>query len=432
MKRTRKIAALLAGMVLSASPVAAQRLALGPGLPGISLGQPLQNTMGTVRNTTGELGSTAGNLTRDTVGRPNPRRALDKDENGARIVRGEILALSPSAQNLSVAQGLKFQIARQDSLDGLGLSVAILRVPDDTSATDALAALRKADPAGVYDYDHIYDPSGGANSSAVPTAAPPAAAGATLKIGMIDAGIDRKHDAFENAAIVARNFAGSGDGVPTQHGTEVASLLIGNDGDFHGALSGATLYAADVYGGDAAGGAADEIARALGWLAANDVPVANISLAGPSNAILQAAVAAFLKRGHVLVAAVGNDGPASPVAYPAAYPGVAAVTSVDRQHDIQIDANRGPNVAFAAVGVNVKVAVPRDGYSKVTGTSFAAPIVATRFALLLQRPDPAGVAHAWAILERTALRLGSGTRDPEFGYGFLDRPTAGAQTAATQ
>ena len=128
-----------------------------------------------------------------------------------------------------------------------------------------------------------------------------------MRIGMIDGGIDRHNGDFADATILVRNFAGDKSSVPTEHGTAVASLLVGRGGQ--GTLPSAELYAADVYGGEASGGAADDIARALGWLAQNNVPVANISLAGPPNIILEAAVKAFLKRGHIIVAAVGNDGP---------------------------------------------------------------------------------------------------------------------------
>ena len=120
-------------------------------------------------------------------------------------------------------------------------------------------------------------------------------------------------------------------------------------------------------------------------VAENDVPVVNVSLSGPPNAILTAAVNAFVKRGHALIAAVGNDGPAAGIEYPAGYPGVVGVTSVDANHVIQLEANRGADVAFAATGVDVPAATLNGRHSTMTGTSFAAPIVAARFALLMSR-----------------------------------------------
>ncbi|HEY5236750.1 MAG TPA: S8 family serine peptidase [Rhizomicrobium sp.] len=420
-------AALFAGI---GAPAFALPLGLGgPGL-GPVLRPVLQPIQGTLQGVTGDVTGTVGstlNVVRDQVGRPRRTSMFEKDLLGARVVKGEILALSPSDAGLAAAQRLHFEVARQETIDSLGLNVTVLRVPDGMSASDALVALRKADPGGSYDYDHIYNPSGDISSSTSQTTPTQTGKRTAIKIGMIDGGIERRNRAFSDAAIVPKNFAGDGDSPATMHGTAVASLLVGDDEE--GALSHATLYAADVYGGDAAGGAADNIARALGWLASNDVPVANISLAGPPNVILEAATKAFLKRGHVIVAAVGNDGPAAPIEFPAGYAGVAGVTSVDRDRKIQIDANCG-DVSFAALGVDVRAAIPNNGRADMTGTSFAAPVVAVRFALLMKRADPAEANAAWEQLKREAIHIGAPGRDPVFGYGFLDAADKSALIAA--
>ena len=70
-------------------------------------------------------------------------------------------------------------------------------------------------------------------------------------------------------------------------------------------------------------------------------------------------VAGFLARGHLLVAAVGNDGPAARPLYPAAFEPVVAVTAVDKQKKIYRWANQGPQVDFAAWGVNAPVTISR-------------------------------------------------------------------------
>ena len=72
-----------------------------------------------------------------------------------------MLALSPTPESLAIARRLNFAIVRQDQLGALGLSSTVLRAPSGMSAADALAALRRADPAGTYDYANIYNPTGG-------------------------------------------------------------------------------------------------------------------------------------------------------------------------------------------------------------------------------------------------------------------------------
>ncbi len=384
---------------------------------------------GVLNTATGTIDSTLG-VVRDTVGRPQRMVRFDRDLKGFKVLRQTVLALSPSEQSLSTAKGLSFQIVRRQDIASLGLTIVQLRAPENMDATEALSILRRADPFGTYDYDHIYNPSGEAQTAASWSPAQPASQSNTrIRIGMIDGGIDRHNGDFAGATIFAKNFASDKSSVPTEHGTAVASLLIGRDEQ--GTLPSSELYAADVYGGEASGGAADDIARALGWLAESNVPVTNISLAGPPNIILEAAVKAFIKRGHIIAAAAGNDGPAAPLEYPAAYEGVVAVTSVDEDHTVQLDANRGPHIAFASLGVHRRVAAMKGGHATVTGTSYASPAIAIRFAVLMRQPDPLAAHAAWIALEREAADLGAPGRDPVFGFGYL-APLGTARAVAAQ
>ena len=90
-----------------------------------------------------------------------------------------------------------------------------------------------------------------------------AAVGGGRAIGMIDGGV-ASHPSLAGASIEQNGFAGAPQ--PTGHGTAVASLLVGSQGPFRGAATGARLLVADVYGGNRAAGSATSIVRALGWL----------------------------------------------------------------------------------------------------------------------------------------------------------------------
>src|SRR5512135_1420174 len=264
--RWKWLSALLAiAWLLLFGPAAAGPLGGIVNLPGQVLGGAGQTTRG-LRD---DLDTTVRNVERDVAGRPLVARTFDRDANGARVLRRTIIALAPTEQDLAAAKELRFEVVRTDNLTSLGLSVVQLRVPSDLDLIVALSSLRRADPAGQFDYDHIYDPSGdlslqhcGQTDTGRQTFSDRAA-----RIGMIDGGIARRHPAFLEAVIAIRNVAGAGDGPPTPHGTAIASLLVGHDGDFRGYAAGASLYAADVYGGQAGGGGALEIARALDWLA---------------------------------------------------------------------------------------------------------------------------------------------------------------------
>lgn len=409
-------------------------------LDGRALAAPLGGIVNIPSQTIGGLGRTAGGLRndldttlrsvqRDIAGRPSVPRTFDRDTNGARVLRRTILALAPTQLDLSIARQLHLDVVRSDNLTSLGFTVVELRTPGDVDLTTALSSLRSADPSGQFDYDHIYDPSGSELSrrSGDAGALHPSVAESDTRVGMIDGGVARRHPAFADAVISTKNVASEGDGPPTPHGTAIASLLVGHDGDFRGYMPGARLYAADVYGGQAGGGGVLEIARALDWLEQNNVPVVNVSLAGPADKLLERVVQQFRARGGVIVAAVGNGGTAAPLTYPAAYPGVVAVTSIDAQHHLQVDAGRG-HAMFAALGVEVRAASRDRGYSSFTGTSFAAPLVSARVAPMMSKLDVRAAAAAVESLRQQATPMDFGKYGD--GFGYLDPPRTSALSAA--
>jgi subtilisin family serine protease len=135
--------------------------------------------------------------------------------------------------------------------------------------------------------------------------------------------------------------------------------------------------------------------------------------------LLEAAVKALIAKGHVVVAAVGNDGPAAPPLYPAAYPGVVAVTAVDARRRLLPEASRGSHVDFAAPGAEMAAAGLDGGFVAVRGTSFAAPLAAGLLARKMSAPDRVAADRAIVTLGRQALDLGARGPDPLFGRGLV-------------
>ena len=345
------------------------------------------------------------------------RDVLEADPHGAPIVRGELLAFAPQAQALAALATAGFAVVREQELAGLGVRVVVLQASGDTARS--LARAQMLDPAGSYDFNHVYLQSGAqaaalAQSSSPGEAAPPAAA---TRVGLIDDGVDTRHAALRTGAVHLHGCAGTP--VPAVHGTAVASLLAGRTGRFRGVAPGAELYAADVFCGRPTGGAVDEIAAAFAWLMNEQVPVINVSLVGPPNRTLESVVAGAVARGYLIVAAVGNDGPAAPPLYPAAWPGVVGVTAVDARRRVLPEAERGPQVKFAAPGADMAAARSPQGFALVRGTSFAAPIVAGLLALTLRTPDKRLADEAVAALARSALHPGTAGPDPVYGYGLV-------------
>ena len=305
------------------------------------------------------------------------RNQLEAVEGGVPVRRGILIAVDPDPTSLLHAARAGFRIIADDTDSELGLRLVRLGVPSNLGARDALRRLRRAAPAIHADYDHIFEPAG---SALLPVSATIASqgGGGGPRIGIVDGGV-AAHPSLSGASIEQRGFAGSPQA--TGHGTAVASLIVGNQGAFRGAARNASLFVADVYGGNRAAGSATSIAQALGWLAANRTQVINISLVGPSNLVLARAIGALRSRGIEVVAAVGNDGPAAPPQYPASYPGVIAVTGVDANGRAILEAGKAEHLDFAAPGADMAAALPGQGYARVRGTSFAAPLAAARLAV---------------------------------------------------
>jgi subtilisin family serine protease len=421
---TRCAPALLLALAFDPQPACAQiRL---PSLPLTLPAQTLQNTTQLLDQTESRTLQHLSDLRHLEIAqmlRTSPAQ-LELDPDGQPIVRSEILALGPGDNMINRALAAGFTIARQQNLEALGVHVVVLTVPKRLATKKALRQLRGSDPAGTYDYNHIYLGSGEIRPDGAPppTAAPKdsadiSSASSKIRVGLIDTGIDTSHPAFGAASI--HRWGCADKAIPAAHGTAVASILIGHSDIFHGVQPTADLYSADVYCGTATGGAVDTLLAAFGWLVQEKVPVINVSLVGPKNAMLEAVIARLVASGFIVVAAVGNDGPAAPPLYPASYPGVIGVTAVDARHKVLIEAARGPQVMFAAIGADTAAAGVKHDYAVVRGTSFAAPIIAGLLAAEVNAPDAVQVTLALQALENQAVDLGPVGRDFTYGFGLV-------------
>jgi hypothetical protein len=314
------------------------------------------------------------------------RATVENDGNGLPVRRGVVAVIDPDPVGLQRALVAGFRVAADNRDPALGMRVVSLATPNGMSAKDGLKRLRKLAPELQADFDHLFEPAGGSLAPAAGALAMAQGFGGGRAIGMIDGGV-ASHPSLAGKSIEQNSFAGSPQ--PTGHGTAVASLLVGTQGPFRGAAPGAQLFVADVYGGNRAAGSATSIVRALGWLSGHHPQVINISLVGPPNMLVQRAIQMVQSRGIQVVAAVGNDGPAAPPQFPASYPGVIAVTAVDGGGRALPEAGKAAHVDFAAPGADMAAALPGNGYTRVRGTSFAAPLAAAR---LLAAGSPVALA----------------------------------------
>jgi subtilisin family serine protease len=144
-----------------------------------------------------------------------------------------------------------------------------------------------------------------------------------------------------------------------------------------------------------------------------------VSLVGPANPLLAKVVAAAQARGLVIVAAVGNNGPAAPPGFPASYPGVIAVTGVDGRNRVLIEAGRASHLDYAAPGADMLAAGIAGRVFRVRGTSFAAPLVAATIARFYPSLSPAAFGATLKRVDALARDLGPRGPDKTYGRGLV-------------
>jgi subtilisin family serine protease len=266
----------------------------------------------------------------------------------------------------------------------------------------------------------------------VPTAWDVANTGAATVVAVLDTGVDRDHpDLAPN--LVAGHDIVNADADPSDdngHGTEVAGVVgaaTGNGAGIAGVAWNARIMPIKVLGADGTGFDAD-IASGITWATDNGADIINLSLGGFGSSIaLNQAVGYALDHDVVVVAAAGNQAAGVP-SFPAAIPGVLAVTATDAQGRFAWFSNHGPWITLAAPGINVMTteleAGPSLATTTVTGTSFSSPIVAGVAALLRERHPAWNWNRVAYELVRTARDAGPTGVDDAYGFGIVDAAAA--------
>ena len=406
---------LIAPLLLTALTPAVAQIGL-PNIGGAGIDRPIGSVLDQATNSLDAQASLDAMITpvrsiaamaRDRITRIEDflrvhRDSVEADESGQPARRAILLMLDGDAAARATVQSMGFSATGEENFSNLGLSATELSVPKGLSLAAALAKLRAALPGVTFTADQLLFPSGtaaGKSSSSSGTGVRPI----RTPVGLIDGGV--------GAAVPVRASKDFATGAPSasDHGTAIASLLR------HAGVQ--AIVSADVYGRDPAGGNALAIVRALDWMQGQKVPVVSISLAGPDNPLLARAVRGCLARNMVIVAAVGNDGPAAPPAFPASYPAAVAVTGVDGRNRALIEAGRAAHLDYSAPGADLKAMNARGRWQAVRGTSFAAPLVAARVAAIKDAgKDGAALRPA---LDREARDLGPKGPDAVYGRGLL-------------
>ncbi|GAA0419996.1 type VII secretion-associated serine protease mycosin [Streptomyces luteireticuli] len=271
--------------------------------------------------------------------------------------------------------------------------------------------------------------------------------GAGVTVAVLDTGVDATHPDLRGRVLPGKDLVGfgaeRGDRSWARHGTAMAGIVAGRGhgpGDADGVVGVAPearilpvrviLEEGDPARSRARGARGSALAEGIRWAADHGADIINLSL-GDDSATAHpdpgedAAVRYALARGAVVVASAGNGGEhGDRVSYPAAYPGVIAVTAVDRYGGRAAFSTRRWYAAVSAPGVDVVIADPDRRYYEGWGTSAAAAFVSGAAALLRSAHPGLSPSRVRRLLVETARNGPAGGRDDALGAGVVDPAAA--------
>ncbi|MBX3728487.1 MAG: S8 family serine peptidase [Candidatus Sumerlaeia bacterium] len=267
----------------------------------------------------------------------------------------------------------------------------------------------------------------------------PAGGSASVRVAVIDSGVDAAHEDLVGALDLSTsfNFVSNDDAVfdDLGHGTRVAGLIGARGGNglgMAGVAFGATLVSLDVADGAGVVTSA-RVASAVNYAVATGCDIANLSIAfNAKSTALEQACAAAADAGVLLVAAAGNENQGMLPVYPSSFASVLGVGALaaDGQARASFSNFNGSQrdlVDLFAPGTMLLSTTPGSQYDGFlgSGTSYAAPVVAG-VAALLKSTDPAQGGRAL----RAHLAATAAAPDAAFqpangsGHGRVDAAAA--------
>lgn len=272
-------------------------------------------------------------------------------------------------------------------------------------------------------------------------------------IAIIDTGINANHPDLRGKVVYWKDFV-NGRSSPYDdegHGTHVAGVAAGAGREnprYAGVAPGAALVVLKVLDSGGSGSESNAIAAIDEVISRRfqfNIRILNLSFAitGSSSGrdALSQACNRAVANGITVVVAAGNEGPnprtiGSPSAAAAVITVGAGADPGERGFYIANYSSRGPTADgrvkpdLWAPGIRIRSPRASEGYSDISGTSFATPFVAGVVALMLDARPTLTPAKMKQILIGTAARWAPGGKNNETGAGRLQAYQAVARAAA--
>lgn len=245
--------------------------------------------------------------------------------------------------------------------------------------------------------------------------------GKGITIAVLDTAVD-PHRAFSTSLrMIDLVDPSAPTGESRGHGTAVASVIAGSHALTPGVAPAADLLSIRVADDR---GMSDSFQLAKGIYAALDhgADLINISMGSVGDSgVVSRAVEAALDKGVLIVAAAGNNG-TERVSYPAANQGVIAVGAVDAAGTHLAFSNTGEQIDVSAPGLELNAAWGQDTASRVTGTSFSAPVITGSIAAMMTEAGDRDLTaqQAWERIRSVLNDGGEPGTDAAIGAGMPD------------
>jgi type VII secretion-associated serine protease mycosin len=276
--------------------------------------------------------------------------------------------------------------------------------------------------------------------------------GAGVTVAVLDTGVDATHPDLTGQVLPGKDLIGfgaaRGDKTWANHGTAMAAIIAGHGhgpGRGDGVLGLAPearilpvrviLQEKDPKRDEARSKRGDALPQGIRWAVDHGADVINLSLGDDSATAAPVAAEAdairyALGKGVVVIASAGNSGDkADRSSYPAAYPGVIAVTAVDSRGKHPDFSTHRWYAAVSAPGADIVLADPSGRYYDGLGTSAACAYVSGAAALIRSAYPKLTPLQIRQVLQETARHKPEGGRSDEMGAGEID-PAAALAAAA--
>jgi len=303
-----------------------------------------------------------------------PPLKAEQQDKGKPIPNELVVRLKPGAKIDDLARALGAKVlGRIDSLNAYRLQF------DDASATGSARDQLSSNPdVASVDNNYAVQPPEGpqslpGNASPPQLQLKPPPDNGRIIVGLVDTAVQPLGNGLDPFLLKQLSVVGdaqAGGDSPT-HGTAMAETMLRVLQNMANGSTSVQILPVNVYPSSGSGGEPStttfDVANGIVAAVNGGAKVINLSLGSPSDStFLHDVIQDIMSRLNIpIIAAAGNQPVTTPF-YPAAYPGVHAVTALD-QGQLASYASRGPFVSWAAPGTSI-ISFGNLGYG-VQGTS---------------------------------------------------------------